>query len=199
MGLVFASAMATATFGVDAGDAGVASAMVNTMQQIGGSIGTALLSTLAASAVADRLAEAATRPDAALAAQAAVHGYTTAFWWAAGIFAVGGVICSALLTRRSLEVAQERRASRRSRTAGGEPARRHGREGRMAPLPAATLSARDARHGRGGGGQTGVPSGPSAWRFRRGRMMSGARRAVAAVALGDATQLGVTRVDRLRR
>ena len=78
-------------------------------QQIGGSIGTALLSTLAASAVADRLAEAAGAggtSSAALAAQAAVHGYTTAFWWAAGIFAVGALICSALLTRRSIEVVQ---------------------------------------------------------------------------------------------
>jgi EmrB/QacA subfamily drug resistance transporter len=118
MGMVFASAMATATFGVQAGDAGVASAMVNTMQQIGGSIGTALLSTLAASAVADRLAEAAVRPDAALAAQAAVHGYTTAFWWAAGIYAVGGVICAALLTRRSVEVAHQ--------VPAGEPAFAHG-------------------------------------------------------------------------
>jgi EmrB/QacA subfamily drug resistance transporter len=105
MGLVFSSAMATATFGVQPSDAGVASAMVNTMQQIGGSIGTALLSTLAASAVADRLAESVGRPDATLVAQAAVHGYTTAFWWAAGIFAVGAVICSVLLTSRSAAVA----------------------------------------------------------------------------------------------
>ena len=117
MGMVFASAMATATFGVQPSDAGVASAMVNTTQQIGGSIGTALLSTLAASAVADRLAEAATRPDAALAAQAAVHGYTTAFWWAAAIFAVGGVISGALLTSRSVKVAQ---------VPPGEPAFAHG-------------------------------------------------------------------------
>jgi hypothetical protein len=120
MGTVFASAMATATFGVQSSDAGVASAMVNTMQQIGGSIGTALLSTLAASAVADRLAEAAGRAggtDSTLAAQAAVHGYTTAFWWAAGIFAVGGVICGALLTRRSAEVAP---------APAGEPAFAHG-------------------------------------------------------------------------
>ncbi len=123
MGMVFASAMATATFGVQASDAGVASAMVNTMQQIGGSIGTALLSTLAASAVADRLAEAATRPDAALAAQAAVQGYTTAFWWAAGIFAVGGVICGALLTRRSVDVA---RVPTGAGEPAGEPAFAHG-------------------------------------------------------------------------
>ncbi len=106
LGLVFSAAMATATFGVQPSDAGVASAMVNTMQQIGGSIGTALLSTLAASAVTSELAGAATRPDAAAVAHAAVHGYTVAFWWAAGIYAVGAVICAALLTRRSVEVAQ---------------------------------------------------------------------------------------------
>jgi EmrB/QacA subfamily drug resistance transporter len=105
MGLVFSSAMATATFGVEPSDAGVASAMVNTMQQIGGSIGTALLSTLAASAVTSELATATVRPDAAALAHAAVHGYTTAFWWAAGIYAAGAVICSALLTKRSREVA----------------------------------------------------------------------------------------------
>jgi EmrB/QacA subfamily drug resistance transporter len=102
LGLVFSAAMATATFGVEPGDAGVASAMVNTMQQIGGSIGTALLSTLAASAVTSQLAEVAGRPDPAAIASAAVHGYTTAFWWAAGIYAVGAVVCAALLSTRSL-------------------------------------------------------------------------------------------------
>jgi EmrB/QacA subfamily drug resistance transporter len=102
LGLVFSSAMATATFGVQPSDAGVASAMVNTMQQIGGSIGTALLSTLAAAAVTSDLAATATaRPDAAAVAHAAVHGYTTAFWWAAGIYAVGAVVCASLLTKRS--------------------------------------------------------------------------------------------------
>ncbi len=50
MGLVMAPAMNTATLGVPASDAGIASAMVNTGQQVGGSIGTAFLSTLAASA-----------------------------------------------------------------------------------------------------------------------------------------------------
>jgi EmrB/QacA subfamily drug resistance transporter len=105
LGLVFSSAMATATFGVQPTDAGVASAMVNTMQQIGGSIGTALLSTLAAAAVTSDLAANATaRPDAAAVAHAAVHGYTTAFWWAAAIYAVGAIVCASLLTKRSREV-----------------------------------------------------------------------------------------------
>jgi len=115
MGLVFSAAMATATFGVEPSDAGVASAMVNTMQQVGGSIGTALLSTLAASAVTSQLADAGGRPDAAALASAAVDGYTTAFWWAAAIFAAGAIICGALLTRRSLEVG----------VASGEPALVH--------------------------------------------------------------------------
>lgn len=107
VGLVFSSALATATFGVRPSDAGVASAMVSTMQQIGGSIGTALLSTLAASAVTSDLAGVVGRPDPSLMAQAEVHGYTTAFWWAAGIYAVGAIVCAALLTPRSRPAAVE--------------------------------------------------------------------------------------------
>ena len=96
MGLIFAPAMATATSGVDPEDAGVASALVNTTQQIGGSVGTALLSTLSVSAVGSYLASH--QGGAQVAAEASVHGYTTAFWWAAGIF-VAGAIVSALLLR----------------------------------------------------------------------------------------------------
>jgi MFS family permease len=97
LGLVFAPAMSSATLGVEASDAGVASALVNTMQQIGGSIGTALLSTLAASATTDALSTAGGPPTRALVAQASVHGYTTAFFWSAAIFAVAAVLCTALL------------------------------------------------------------------------------------------------------
>jgi EmrB/QacA subfamily drug resistance transporter len=118
LGLVFSSAMATATFGVEPHDAGVASAMVNTMQQVGGSIGTALLSTLAATAVTSQLAGAVGRPTALVQAQAAVHGYTTAFWWAAGIYIGGAVVCTALLSARSRMVA--------SAAASGEPVLAHG-------------------------------------------------------------------------
>jgi predicted MFS family arabinose efflux permease len=89
IGLTMATAMNTATLGVKAADAGVASALVNTGQQIGGSIGTALLSTLASSAATAFIAHGP--------AAAAVHGYTTAFWWAAAIFAGGAVICGLLL------------------------------------------------------------------------------------------------------
>jgi hypothetical protein len=95
LGLVLAPAMNIATLGVRAEDAGVASAMVNTMQQIGGSIGTALLSTLAATAASGFAV--ANQASANGLAEAAVHGYTTAFWWSAGIFAAGALVSGLLL------------------------------------------------------------------------------------------------------
>jgi len=87
MGCIFAPAFSTATLGVPRNESGIASAMVNTSQQVGGSVGTALLSTLFASSAAAYAASHARVPG--LAAAAMVHGYTTAFWWAAGIFALG--------------------------------------------------------------------------------------------------------------
>jgi hypothetical protein len=87
MGCVFAPAIGTATLGVDVHEIGVASAMVNTSQQVGGSVGLALLSTLSASAAAGYARDHSHLPG--LAAAAAVHGYGTAFAWAAGIFALG--------------------------------------------------------------------------------------------------------------
>jgi EmrB/QacA subfamily drug resistance transporter len=94
-GLVIAPSFATATLGVPRHDSGVASAMVNTSQQIGGSIGTALLSTMAVSATTDYLT--ANGPTPELLRHAAVEGYTTAFWWAAAIFAAGALITGSLL------------------------------------------------------------------------------------------------------
>ncbi len=101
-GLIFAPSIATATLGVADADAGVASAMVNTSQQVGGSIGTALLSTLAVSATESFAAGAVRTP--ALAEQAAVHGYTTAFYWSAAIFALGALVSALLLRPRSKRV-----------------------------------------------------------------------------------------------
>jgi EmrB/QacA subfamily drug resistance transporter len=95
LGLIFAPALNTATLGVDQGDAGVASATVNTAQQVGGSLGTALLNTVATTATTTFVAGKAASP--AVVADAAVHGYTTAFWWAAAILAAGAVICGLLL------------------------------------------------------------------------------------------------------
>ncbi|MFJ4651998.1 MFS transporter [Nocardia sp. NPDC088792] len=94
LGFALSTAFTGATSGVHHTDAGVASAMVNTSQQVGGSIGTALLSTLAATAasnyVTDHLSGGA--PSPLVLAEAAVKSYTTTFWWAAIIFAVGAVV-----------------------------------------------------------------------------------------------------------
>jgi EmrB/QacA subfamily drug resistance transporter len=90
LGNIFAPAFATATYGVDPHDTGVASAMVNTMQQVGGSIGTALLSSIFASAVTSYVESHPRTPQ--VLGDAAVHGYTVAFWIAAGVFAMGAVV-----------------------------------------------------------------------------------------------------------
>jgi EmrB/QacA subfamily drug resistance transporter len=95
LGLIFAPSISTATLGVPPTDAGVASATVNSCQQVGGSIGTAFLNTMATAATATYLSGKVLTP--AVGAQAALHGYTVAFWWAAGIFAVGALV--ALLLR----------------------------------------------------------------------------------------------------
>ncbi|MGW7053852.1 MFS transporter [Streptomyces sp. NPDC054887] len=99
MGTAFMPAMSLATHGIEPRDAGVASAMVNTSQQVGGAIGTALLNTIAASATTAYVAShAAGATDARLLqAQAMVHGYASAIWWAVGILAVSATIALTLI------------------------------------------------------------------------------------------------------
>jgi EmrB/QacA subfamily drug resistance transporter len=97
MGCVFAPAFSTATLGVKNSDAGIASAMVNTSQQVGGSVGTALLSTIFASSAAGFVSSHA--HTASLASAASIHGYTTAFEWAAALFAAGLLVATLVLPR----------------------------------------------------------------------------------------------------
>ena len=101
VGLVIAPVINTGTFGVAPQDAGVASATVTVGQQLGASIGTSLLNTIFAASVASYLAThlAAARAIGrqALTGLALAHGYDTAFWWTAGIFAAGAVIGGILL------------------------------------------------------------------------------------------------------
>jgi len=99
MGSTMPAAMQTATLGVDREFAGVASAMVNTSQQVGGSVGVALLNTLAATAATDYLASNLPTT-AAVAADAAIRSYATAYWWGAGFFAAGAVLAAFLFRRR---------------------------------------------------------------------------------------------------
>ena len=97
-GMIFAPAINTATAGVPRQDSGVASALVNTMQQVGGSIGTAALSTIALTATTSYLAAHHTGPLAP--AIAATHGYTVAFAVSAGIFGLGVILAIVLLPSR---------------------------------------------------------------------------------------------------
>jgi len=100
LGLVFGCAMNTATYGSDRADAGVASAMVNTNQQVGGSIGTALLNTLAASALTGYVLAHARGPLAF--ADAAVHSYVVAFSVSAAILAGSAVVTALVLPSGTL-------------------------------------------------------------------------------------------------
>lgn len=99
MGTAFMPAMSLSTHGVDPADAGVASAMVNTSQQVGGAIGTALLNTIAASATTSYIAShAAGAADAKLLElQGIVHGFSAAIWWAVGILVAAAVIAFTLI------------------------------------------------------------------------------------------------------
>jgi hypothetical protein len=106
MGFLFSTAMNTGTYGVSPRDAGVASATVNTGQQLGGSIGTSLFNTIAASATASYIAAHLVshgQPASLIQAQGLVHGYTTVFWWCFGIFLGGAVIVGALMRRGPLQ------------------------------------------------------------------------------------------------
>jgi len=100
-GLILPPAMSLATVGIGPSDAGVASAAVNTMQQIGGSIGTALLNTLAASAASAYLV--GRKLDPQVLGQAQLHSYSTAYWWSAGFFAVGMVVTAVLYRKGRIE------------------------------------------------------------------------------------------------
>ena len=89
MGTAFVPMSSTALYRVDPHDAGVASATLNTSQQIGGSLGTALLNTLAASATVTYIATHAHTPSNAVAAQ--VHGYSVGFLVGAGFLVVAAL------------------------------------------------------------------------------------------------------------
>jgi len=100
MGSIGAPAMNVATTDVAPQDVGVASALVNTMQQVGGSVGTAILSTIAASSTATYLV---LHPDASTAG--ATHGYGVAFAACAGLYLVGAVVAVSFLPSAAVRVA----------------------------------------------------------------------------------------------
>ncbi|HEY4928596.1 MAG TPA: MFS transporter [Acidimicrobiales bacterium] len=99
-GLSLAPSFSTGTLGLQPHDAGVGSATLNTSQQVGGSIGTALLNTLAAGAISAYLVGKAITPQNIR--EATLHSYTTAFGWSAIIFVIGAVVAGLVLERGNM-------------------------------------------------------------------------------------------------
>jgi hypothetical protein len=91
---VMAPAFSIGTLGVDRREAGAAAATVNTAVQIGGSLGTALLNTIAASATAGYLASHSAAVDAI---PGLVHGYQVAATWATGALVLGALVALTLI------------------------------------------------------------------------------------------------------
>jgi EmrB/QacA subfamily drug resistance transporter len=106
-GLIVPPALNTATQGVEFKDAGVASAMVNTMQQVGGSLGVALLSAFAAQSTAHYLTAHQGNPGAVTQRIAATNGFTLAFAISAGIFLGAAVLCGALIRKHPSQPAAD--------------------------------------------------------------------------------------------
>ena len=104
---VFIPASSTALIGVGHHDAGVASAVLNTSQQIGGSLGTALLNTLFAGAVTAYLADnPITNPGDAktIANNALIHGYHVSFFWGAVLLACALVVALVFINAKKDDV-----------------------------------------------------------------------------------------------
>jgi predicted MFS family arabinose efflux permease len=102
MGAVFVTLTLVATTGVDESDAGLASGIFNTSQQVGGALGLAILSTLANERTTGILADLTGQPTQAQAQSALVEGFQLAFFVAAGLLAVGALILGLLLRQRDV-------------------------------------------------------------------------------------------------
>jgi len=143
LGSTMMPAMNLATTGVSPQDAGVASAMVNTAQQVGGSIGTALLNTIAATATTTYVvAHAHGNPAPALVATGQVHGFTVAIWWGVGIILLAALLVAVLINggkNRRTRSAERKQAHVRSPQTREHPAHANGRTARV-PVVNSTVS-----------------------------------------------------------
>jgi EmrB/QacA subfamily drug resistance transporter len=123
LGLSVSPSFSIGTLGLAPRDAGVGSATLNTAQQVGGSIGTSLLNTLAASASASYLVGRA--PTSANLRLALLHSYTTAFLWSSLVFVVGAVVAGLLLQRGSLAALSGNQTAKAVDPGVGEESRIH--------------------------------------------------------------------------
>ncbi|HET8822692.1 MAG TPA: MFS transporter [Thermoleophilaceae bacterium] len=102
MGATFVSLTLVATTGVDEDDAGLASGIFNTSQQVGGALGLAILSTLANERTSGLLGDLTGQPTQAQVQSALVEGFQLAFFVAAGLIALGVVLLGLLLRPRDV-------------------------------------------------------------------------------------------------
>ena len=107
MGLVFVPVTLIATSGLPPSDAGLASGIFNTSQQVGGALGLAVLSTLATSATSDELASLGRQPTEAETASALVQGFHVAYLASAIVLAVAAVVLRLTLRRSDVAAVSE--------------------------------------------------------------------------------------------
>jgi EmrB/QacA subfamily drug resistance transporter len=107
MGLVFVPVTLIATSGLPAEDAGLASGLFNTSQQIGGALGLALLSTLATTKTTDTLESLGRQPSPADQASALVQGFHVAYLAGAILLALAAIVLLVMLRRRDVETVAE--------------------------------------------------------------------------------------------
>jgi EmrB/QacA subfamily drug resistance transporter len=122
-GLSVAPSFSAGTLGLAPQDAGVGSATLNTGQQVGGSVGTSLLNTVAAGAATSYLVGRTLTP--ANLQAALLHSYTTAFLWSSLIFVAGAVVAGLVLQRGGLAVLASESRTAKVEAGSEEPRRVH--------------------------------------------------------------------------
>jgi hypothetical protein len=133
---LFCSAIFGGAVSVRPGDTGISGALANTSLQIGGSVGTTVLSLVFVRSVAGY--EASRAASRILAQDAAVHGYAAAFWWAAGLFALGFLVATFIIPKRT--------ATPVSQPAAPEPERYRNHDGLPEPGPGRANAKQRSRH-----------------------------------------------------
>jgi hypothetical protein len=111
MGLTFVPVTLIATSGIPTDDAGLASGLYNTSQQVGGALGLAVLSTFAVSRTDDTLSGLGHAPGPADQAQALVDGFHVAYVGSAALVAVAAVLLALLLRREDVVAVGEGEAA----------------------------------------------------------------------------------------